>query len=76
LPHFGNAHGAVDQHVHAGGDVSRHEQRCTGGMVPNFPETAKPIDFMRHKALETSARGGYRSSTSRASLLGVEQMQV
>jgi hypothetical protein len=44
-----DAHRALDQHVHAGSDVSRHEQRLAGGVVPNFPETAKPIDFLRCK---------------------------
>ena len=44
-----DAHRALDQHVHAGSDVSRHEQRLAGGVVPNFPKTAKPIDFVRRE---------------------------
>jgi hypothetical protein len=35
--------------THAGSDFSRHEQRLTGGVVPNFPKTAQPIDFLRYQ---------------------------
>ncbi len=45
----GEAHRALDQHVHAGSDFSCHEQRLAGGAAPNFAKTTKPIDFMRRE---------------------------
>ena len=40
---------ALDQHVHAWREISRHEQRFARGVAPNFPKTAKPIIFVPRK---------------------------
>ena len=45
----GDAHEALDQHRHAGGDLSRHEQCVTRGIAPNLPKAAKTIDLTRLK---------------------------
>jgi hypothetical protein len=45
----GDADRALDQHIHAGRDVSRHEQRLAGCETPHLAEPAKPIEFLRRK---------------------------
>ena len=48
----GDADRALDQHIHARRDVSRHEQRIAGCVAPYLAEPAKPIDFLRRKLWE------------------------
>jgi hypothetical protein len=44
-----DAHRSLDQNVHAGRDIARHEQGIAGCVMAIFPKTAQPIDFLRRK---------------------------
>jgi Bacterial archaeo-eukaryotic release factor family 11 len=52
----GDADRALDEHIHAGRDLARQEQRLAGCVAPYVAEPAKPIDSLRRKLWEQATR--------------------
>src|SRR5258705_11589648 len=71
-----NAHGARDQHIHAGSDFSGGEQRFTGGIAANSAKSANAIDFLRRKRWEHLLAAAIDRRHVRPRLLAMWAMRV